>query len=339
MNARPKLAVAVVALIAVACGSDAAPTDETTTTSPVPATTAIPEATTTEPPSTTTTTEAVTTTVQMTPLEELGFPVSDEWVVETVIAGIDSATGGLAIDADGNFHQADFGYSGHPGDSVYKISPDGSTIETLIQSDLMDALTMTAVGPDGTMYQSSYGSNRVFKIDSDGTAEVIAEGLRGPTGIVVQEDGTLYVEAYNSGYWNRLQDTREKYRDEWLLTGDLGVEDADGYLWFTSRKDDVISSMGYRIGPGEIEECLIGHPSIAMCAVVGVPDDLRGQVPAAFVVLRDGHDPSDDLAEELQTRVRNRLAAHEVLRIVKFVDDLPRTTTGKIMRRHLRTLL
>ncbi|NNF52996.1 MAG: hypothetical protein HKN03_00995, partial [Acidimicrobiales bacterium] len=154
MNARATLAAAVIALVAASCGSDATPTIETTTTSVTATTTVVAATATSEPPPTTTTTQAVTTTVVLTPLEELGFPVSDEWVVETVVSGIDSATGGLAIDAAGNFYQADFGYSGHPGDSVYKISPDGSTIETLSQSDLMDALTMTVFGPDGTLYQS-----------------------------------------------------------------------------------------------------------------------------------------------------------------------------------------
>jgi acetyl-CoA synthetase len=137
-------------------------------------------------------------------------------------------------------------------------------------------------------------------------------------------------------YWNRPDATDAKFRNEWLLTGDLGREDTDGYLWFESRKDDVISSMGYRIGPGEIEESLMGHPAVAMCAVIGVPDEIRGQVPAAFVVLNPGQAPTDGLAAELQQHVRSRLAAHEVPRRISFLDDLPRTTTGKIMRRALR---
>ncbi len=136
--------------------------------------------------------------------------------------------------------------------------------------------------------------------------------------------------------WNRPEATAAKYRQNWLLTGDLGLEDEDGYLWFKSRKDDVIMSMGYRIGPGEIEECLMGHPAVALCAVVGVEDELKGQVPAAFVVLRPGTVGDDDLAEDLREHVRTRLAAHEVPRRVSFVDDLPRTTTGKLMRRALR---
>ena len=138
------------------------------------------------------------------------------------------------------------------------------------------------------------------------------------------------------GYWNRPEATAEKHRNGWLLTGDIGIEDEDGYLWFRSRTDDVISSMGYRIGPGEIEESLMGHVAVAMCAVVGVPDEIRGQVPAAFVVLRDGNEPTEELASALRDHVRTRLAAHEVPRQITFVDELPRTTTGKIMRRALR---
>jgi acetyl-CoA synthetase len=157
---------------------------------------------------------------------------------------------------------------------------------------------------------------------------------------LIDEVGEIVVKAPDPvmmlGYWNRPDATASKYRNGWLLTGDLGREDADGYLWFESRKDDVISSMGYRIGPGEIEESLMGHPAVAMCAVIGVPDDIRGQIPAAFVVVNDGVEPSDELAAELQHHVRSRLAAHEVPRRVTFLEELPRTTTGKIMRRALR---
>lgn len=137
-------------------------------------------------------------------------------------------------------------------------------------------------------------------------------------------------------YWNRPEATAEKIRDGWLRTGDLASEDDDGYLWFVSRKDDVINSMGYRIGPGEIEESLQGHPAVAISAVIGVTDEIRGQVPVAFVVTRDGHRGDDALAAALQDHVRNRLAAHEVPRRIMFVDELPQTTTGKIMRRALR---
>jgi acetyl-CoA synthetase len=157
---------------------------------------------------------------------------------------------------------------------------------------------------------------------------------------IIGEPGEISVKAPDPvmmlRYWNRPDATAEKFREGWMLTGDLAYEDDDGYLWFVSRKDDVISSMGYRIGPGEIEESLLGHPAVAMCAVIGEPDDIRGQVPAAFIVVRDGYEPGDALAASLQDHVRTRLAAHEVPRRITFMADLPRTTTGKIMRRALR---
>lgn len=181
----------MMALLAVACGSG----DTTTSTAGI--STSSPETTTTVLlPST-------TTTAEPTELEELGYPVSDEYVVETVIRDIDSGTGGLAIDADGTMYQADFGYPGHDGNSVYRISPDGS-IETFSQSDEMASLTMITFGADGRLYQSSYGSDRVFVIDEDGNAEIVVEGIRGPTGLVVLEDGTMFVEAYDSSILHRV---------------------------------------------------------------------------------------------------------------------------------------
>ncbi|MEO6958253.1 MAG: AMP-binding protein [Antricoccus sp.] len=136
-------------------------------------------------------------------------------------------------------------------------------------------------------------------------------------------------------YWQNPQATKEKFHGNWLLTGDLGHMDEDGYVWFDSRKDDVINSSGYRIGPTEIEDCLGSHDSVAMAAVIGVADDRRGQVPRAYVVLREDIEANDDLIDTLRSHVRNRLAAHEVPRDIIFVADLPRTTTGKIMRREL----
>jgi acetyl-CoA synthetase len=167
----------------------------------------------------------------------------------------------------------------------------------------------------------------VVVCDDEGTPVIGAEGEIA----VRRPDPVLMLE-----YWNRPTDTTDKYRGDWLLTGDLGVQDDEGYLWFRSRKDDVIISAGYRIGPGEIEESLMGHPAVALAAVVGAPDEIRGEVPVAFVVLRDHVSESNELAAELSEHVRSRLAAHEVPRRVTFVADLPRTTTGKIKRRDLR---
>ncbi|WP_028793493.1 acyl-CoA synthetase [Thalassobaculum salexigens] len=137
-------------------------------------------------------------------------------------------------------------------------------------------------------------------------------------------------------YWNKPEATEEKYVGDWMLTGDLGRVDEDGYLHYVGRDDDVITSAGYRIGPGEIEDCLMTHPAVALAAAIGVPDPLRTQAVKACIVLAEGHAPSDELKRAIQSHVKTRLAAHEYPRIVEFVDALPMTTTGKIMRRVLR---
>jgi acetyl-CoA synthetase len=137
-------------------------------------------------------------------------------------------------------------------------------------------------------------------------------------------------------YWNKPEATRAKFRGDWLCTGDIGRRDEDGYFWFEARDDDVISSAGYRIGPGEIEACLAAHPDVVMAAAVGVPDALRGEAVKAFVVLRDGAAWSETLAEALRARVRQRVSAHLVPREVEAIAALPMTATGKILRRELR---
>jgi acetyl-CoA synthetase len=140
------------------------------------------------------------------------------------------------------------------------------------------------------------------------------------------------------GYFNDPEATAGKFKDGWACSGDTGYRDADGYLWFRGRKDDVIGSAGYRIGPTEVEESLIKHPAVALAAVVGSPDELRGAIVKAFVKLAPGYTASESLAAELQQFVKSRLAAHEYPREVEFVADLPMTTTGKIRRRDLRLL-
>lgn len=140
------------------------------------------------------------------------------------------------------------------------------------------------------------------------------------------------------GYWHNPQATAEKFLGDWALTGDLARKDDEGYFWFVGRKDDVISSAGYRIGPGEIEDCLAGHSAVAVAAAVGSPDPVRGEVVKAFVQLRQGVTPTPDLARELMGYVRTRLSAHEYPREIEFVTELPMTTTGKVRRRDLREL-
>ena len=137
-------------------------------------------------------------------------------------------------------------------------------------------------------------------------------------------------------YWGKPDATREKFIGEWMTTGDQGVTDADGYIAFVGRDDDVITSSGYRIGPTEIEDCLIRHPAVALAAVVGKPDALRTEIVKAFIVLKSGHPPSEALAADIQGFVKTRLSAHEYPREVAFIDEMPMTTTGKVIRRLLR---
>jgi len=137
-------------------------------------------------------------------------------------------------------------------------------------------------------------------------------------------------------YWENPEATRKKYADGWLITGDLGHCDEDGYFWFHGRADDIITSAGYRIGPSEIEDALGRHPAVAMAAAIGVADPVRTEIIKAFVVLRNGQAPSEQLVEEIRDFVRDHLAKHEVPREIEFVASLPMTTTGKLARRELR---
>ena len=122
------------------------------------------------------------------------------------------------------------------------------------------------------------------------------------------------------------------------MTGDVGKKDEDGYLWFVGREDDLITSSGYRIGPGEIEDCLIKHPAVAMAAVVGSPDEIRTEIIKAFIVLNPGATGDKVLEADIRNFVRTRLAAHEYPREIEFVTEIPLTATGKIIRKELRRL-
>jgi acetyl-CoA synthetase len=142
---------------------------------------------------------------------------------------------------------------------------------------------------------------------------------------------------YPLGYWNRpVQDTEEVFGGDWFHTRDAAATDEDGYYWYEGRADDVIISAGYRIGPFEVESACLEHPAVAEAAAVAVPDERRGNVVKAFVVLAAGHEPSDALAQEIKTYVRDHLSAYAYPRLVEFVPDLPKTLTGKIRRIELR---
>ena len=191
------------------------------------------------------------------------------------------------------------------------------------------------VGNNGAVMPIRSGSmgraipgHEVAIVDDEG--QICAPGFAGHIA-VRRPDPVMFL-----GYWNNEAATAEKFRGDWMLTGDIGVTDEDGYITYQGRNDDVINSAGYRIGPAEIEDCLARHPAVALAAAIGVPDKLRGEVVKACIVLRPDYEPSIDLAEEIKNFVKTRLAAHEYPRVVEFFDELPLTATGKVMRRALR---
>jgi len=158
------------------------------------------------------------------------------------------------------------------------------------------------------------------------------------------EVGEIAVRAFDGnpivfkGYWKKPEETKAKFMNNWMLSGDLGVKDKEGYFTFISRRDDIINSACYRIGPSGIEDTLIKHHAVAEAGVIGVPDDMRGEIPKAFVVLRKSYGPSEDLKTELQEFVKQKLAKHEYPRKIEFISHLPKTTTGKVRRADLRKL-
>ena len=179
-----------------------------------------------------------------------------------------------------------------------------------------------------------YPGHRVAVIDD--------EGQECPTGV----PGDVALNRYNQhgqpdpifflGYWKNEKSTLGKYTGDWCRTGDMAVRDEDGYLWYQGRADDVFKAAGYRIGPSEIENCLVKHPAVANAAVVPKPDAERGALVKAYVVLAAGHEASDALVADLQTHVRGKLAPYEYPKEIEFIRELPMTTTGKVQRRVLR---
>ena len=170
--------------------------------------------------------------------------------------------------------------------------------------------------------------HRVAVVDENGNELPVGEvgeiAIRRP-------DPVMFLE-----YWQNPAATTGKFVGDWSLTGDLARMDDDGYLWFVGRKDDLITSAGYRIGPAEIEACIMKHPAVGMVAVIGEPDPVRTEIVSAYIVPAGDAAPSADLAREIQEFVKQHLAAYEYPRKVTFVDSLPMTATGKITRRELK---
>lgn len=171
------------------------------------------------------------------------------------------------------------------------------------------------------------------------TVEVIdAEGRLAGSGelgeiAVKRPDPVMFL-----GYWNQPAATQRKFVGDWMRTGDFGRKDAEGYFWFSGREDDLIESGGFRIGPGEIEDCLVKHPAVALACVLGVSDPVRGQAVKAFIVPKAGVDVDAALEESIRSHVRRRLEAHADPRDIQFLAEMPMTQTGKIRKAELRRL-
>lgn len=159
----------------------------------------------------------------------------------------------------------------------------------------------------------------------------------------IGEEGQIVIRTHSNkpvgmfdGYYREPERTKEVWHDDIYYTGDMAWRDEDGYFWFVGRADDVIKSSGYRIGPFEVESALMEHPAVLECAVTGAPDPIRGQVVKATIVLAKGYTPSQELIEELQEHVKKTTAPYKYPRIIEFVDELPKTISGKIRRVEIR---
>lgn len=220
------------------------------------------------------------------------------------------------------------------GDTVFAWAQDalGITINEIFGQTEVNYI----VGNSHTLWPAKPGSigrpypgHRVAVIDDAG-AELPA-GEVGEVAAWSEGDPVFFLE-----YWKNPEGTRKKFTGKWCRTGDLAKQDAEGYLWYQGRADDMFKAAGYRIGPSEIENCLLKHPAVANAAVVPRPDAERGNVVKAFIVLAPGAIASDELAEEIRQHVRGRLAPYEYPKEIEFIDALPMTTSGKVQRRVLR---
>ena len=180
----------------------------------------------------------------------------------------------------------------------------------------------------GSMGRAAPG-HVVEVIDTEGN--ILPSGEEGEIAVLRKNDPVLLLE-----YWRNTAATEAQRRDQWWRMGDTGSKDEDGYLWFVGRADDVITSAGYRIGPGEIEDCLCKHPAVSLAAAVGIPDDVRTEVIKAFIMLNPGYRASTQLEEEIRNSVKINLSPHEYPKFIEFVSKIPLTATGKIKRKELR---
>jgi acetyl-CoA synthetase len=237
--------------------------------------------------------------------------------------------------------------------NLRSIMSAGEAVGTAVFDWAQDALGVTInemfgqtemnyiVGNSHTLWPARPGSmgrpypgHRIVLIDDEG--KEVPQGEMGEVAVHrMAPDGTpdpvFFIE-----YFKNPQGTASKFVGDWCRTGDLAKADADGYLWYQGRADDMFKAAGYRIGPSEIENCLVRHPAVANAAVVPSADETRGNVVKAFIVLAGGYAPSEALEHDIRQHVKNFLAPYEYPKEIEFIDALPMTTTGKVQRRVLR---
>jgi acetyl-CoA synthetase len=231
------------------------------------------------------------------------------------------------------------------GDAVFAYCRDrlGVRVNEMFGQTEINYIVGNCAGPAGWPARPGsmgrpYPGHRVAVLDDDGH-----ECARGTPGDVAVHRRDIHGHpdpVFFLGYWKNEAATRQKFcgdvDDSWCRTGDMATMDADGYLWYQGRSDDMFKAAGYRIGPSEVENCLVKHPAVANAAVVPKPDAERGALVKAYVVLAPGHVGSAELVAELQRHVRGKLAPYEYPKEFEFIEALPMTTTGKVQRRVLR---
>lgn len=200
----------------------------------------------------------------------------------------------------------------------------GQTETTLVLGNLVNSpAKIGSIGKANPLYDVRLIDEEGIEVGADCRGEIVIIPKENQHGLCI-------------GYLNAEETSRRVWKNGVFHTGDIATKDADGFFWYIGRSDDIIKSSGYRIGPFEIEDVLIKHPAVAECAVTGVPDEERGFVVKATIVLMPGFEPSDDLKKTLQTYVKEQTAPYKYPRIVEFVPELPKTFSGKIQRAKLR---
>jgi acetyl-CoA synthetase len=197
------------------------------------------------------------------------------------------------------------------------------------------------VGNSHTLWEPKPGSmgrpypgHRIAVIDDEGRE--LGPGVAGDVAVHSRWlDGTPD-PVFFLGYWDNEQATAGKYTGDWCRTGDQAAFDEDGYLWYQGRTDDMFKTAGYRVGPTEIENCLVRHPAVANSAIIPIADETRGTVIKAFILLAPGQSPSEALKDSIRAHVKQHLAPYQQPREIEFIDALPMTTTGKVQRKVLR---